>query len=233
MNTSSSYHPDIELLRQYCEGQLSSGLTVMVSTHLSLCSSCREESAAIESDLADQWLNSEVSEPFGESNDSWQQLAEQISAEPQKSAPVSSLDPLLLPACGETVSLPTPLARLAQGKLNWKKLPGGINQASVDLDRKLQCDFIYMESGGQTPPHRHKGTEFTLVLDGSFEDDLGSYGPGDFLLRDGSHTHSPLSKDGCLCFAVLDKPLRFTAGAARFLNPWNQLRFSMKHGLSA
>ena len=79
----------------------------------------------------------------------------------------------------------------------------------------------------------HKGTEFTLVLDGSFEDDLGSYGPGDFLLRDGSHTHSPLSKDGCLCFAVLDKPLSFTAGAARFLNPWNQLRFSMKHGLSA
>lgn len=233
MNTTLNYHPTDAVLMDYSCGKLSSGLTAMTSAHLSLCGDCREKNSAYESTLADEWLADEKTETIEEFNLNWQEMAAQLSATPQGTATKPRLPPLSLPESKQCVSLPASIAHIAQQKLAWKKLPGGINQASIDLDTKSQCDLIYMEAGGQTPLHKHKGTEITLVLDGSFEDDLGSYGRGDFLVRDTSHTHSPLSKEGCLCIAVLDKPLKFTSGVARLLNPWNQIRFTLKHGRTA
>ena len=124
-----------------------------------------------------------------------------------------------------SVRLPKVLAKIASEGLVWKKLAGGINQASVALDDETQCEFLYMKPGSQVPVHKHQGKEVTLVLDGSFSDELGKYGPADFVVRDTSHTHQPASEEGCLCFAVLDSPLTFTSGLARLLNPFLKYRF--------
>jgi putative transcriptional regulator len=107
----------------------------------------------------------------------------------------------------------------------WKKLAGGINQASVTLDDQTQCEFLYMKPGSQVPVHKHQGSEVTLVLDGSFSDESGHYKQSDFVVRTASDMHKPASEEGCLCFAVLDSPLTFTEGLARLLNPLIRYRF--------
>ena len=104
-------------------------------------------------------------------------------------------------------------------------MANGINQASVTLDDKTQCDFLYMKPGSQVPVHKHQGNEITLVLDGSFSDETGMYRESDFVVRTPEHTHQPVSEEGCLCFAVLDSPLTFTSGLARLLNPILRYRF--------
>lgn len=124
-----------------------------------------------------------------------------------------------------SVELPRVLAKIASRGLVWKKLAGGINQAAVTLDDETQCEFLYMKPGSQVPVHKHQGNEITLVLEGSFSDEMGEYRAADFVLRTPSHQHQPVSEEGCLCFAVLDSPLTFTRGLARLLNPFLRYKF--------
>ena len=85
---------------------------------------------------------------------------------------------------------------------------------------------MYMKPGSQAPRHKHHGLEVTLVLDGTFHDELGEYNPGDFILRRGNEVHTPQSDEGCLCFSVLDSPLIFTSGFSRLLNPFQKYFFN-------
>ena len=55
---------------------------------------------------------------------------------------------------------------------------------------------------------------------------MGHYVPGDFIRRSSTDKHTPASDEGCLCFAVLDRPLTFTSGFARLLNPIQTLMFN-------
>ena len=75
--------------------------------------------------------------------------------------------------------------------------------------------------------HTHRGTEYTLVIDGEFSDGLEKYDTGDFIYMDGDKTHSPKSdaSEGCLVFSIVDQPLHFTSGFARLLNPFSHLFF--------
>jgi putative transcriptional regulator len=124
-----------------------------------------------------------------------------------------------------SVSLPKVLAKAASKGLVWKQLGGGINQARMNLDDETRCEFIYMKPGSQTPVHKHQGTESTLVLDGTFSDELGHYQRSDFIYRTEKDIHQPRSEEGCLCFTVLDRPLTFTKGLARLLNPFFNHQF--------
>ena len=81
--------------------------------------------------------------------------------------------------------------------------------------------------GGSVPEHTHRGTEMTLVVNGHFSDGLSDYKSGDFTVMDGNHVHTPTtsSDEGCLVFSVVDKPLHFTSGWARLINPFSHLFF--------
>ncbi|MFT6898372.1 MAG: putative transcriptional regulator, partial [Paraglaciecola sp.] len=110
---------------------------------------------------------------------------------------------------------------------NWSRLAGKLWHAPVDIGGMGQASFIYMEKGGRVPEHTHRGNEFTLVIDGTFSDGLADYGVGDFTRMDSHNKHVPYSDadDGCLVFTILDKPLHFTSGIARLLNPFSHLFF--------
>ena len=100
-------------------------------------------------------------------------------------------------------------------------------QAPVDLGNQGVANFIFMGSGGSVPEHTHRGTEYTLVIDGEFSDGLSRYDTGDFIFMDGEKTHTPKAegKEGCLVFSIVDQPLHFTSGLARLLNPFSHLFF--------
>ncbi|MCG8414543.1 MAG: ChrR family anti-sigma-E factor [Pseudomonadales bacterium] len=230
MNAQVKFHPAEELLIGFANGTLSPGMNVVISAHIEQCAMCREKTSKLEAQATVEWLKStesvETDKDDSISAPNFSHLVADITSQPQQRERVLEDDSVSeIHMLDHSVKLPKVLAKVASKGLVWKKLAGGINQASVTLDDQTQCEFLYMKPGSQVPVHKHQGTEVTLVLDGSFSDEMGKYEKSDFVVRDKSHTHQPASEEGCLCFAVLDSPLTFTSGLARLLNPFLRYRF--------
>ena len=221
MNTPN-LHPDYEQLQAFANGQGSAAVNVTVSAHVAMCNECRLLIDELTESLAESLLDSE-----GQAVETqYHSLINYITNQPQDdSAHRHQVLPEL--TIGDiTVQLPRVLATLVSGPANWKNLTSGIREMRVPLDRGHQSNFMYMTPGSQAPRHTHRGTEITLVLTGTFHDELGHYRPGDYIVRCSDIDHAPTSEEGCLCFAVLDKPLTFTHGIARLLNPVQRLMFN-------
>lgn len=77
-----------------------------------------------------------------------------------------------------------------------------------------------IRAGQKMPRHSHVGSEITLVLRGGFSDETGHFRRGDVAVADEHLDHVPVADDGeeCVCFAVLDAPLRLTGRIGRWLN---------------
>ncbi|MCY3564639.1 MAG: ChrR family anti-sigma-E factor [Gammaproteobacteria bacterium] len=228
MNESIAHHPAEDMLESFARRELSTGASVIVSAHLEMCNRCRARVAEFESREMREW-NAEPEPPPAETRD-FDGMIERIVSLPRQDAETVATPVDDLQAAGfqesfvKDLRLPRAL-RQAAARLRWTCLTEGIHQAIAPIDRETRCEFIYMAAGASTPVHTHYGREYTLILQGRFHDELGSYGNGDFLFRDASHEHQPASENGCLSFAVLDRPLRFTRGLPRLMNPINRLRF--------
>ena len=222
MISEANFHPSTEMLEKFTAGSLLSGLNVAISAHIELCETCRHKTSEIEAKAAIDWLQTNDDQKQNDFSD----LALNIVNQPQieklreKEAILDQIHML-----DHSVRLPKVLAKATSQGLVWKQLGGGINQALMHLDDETQCEFIYMKPGSQTPMHKHQGSETTLVLDGSFNDELGHYQRADFIYRTEKDMHQPRSEEGCLCFSVLDSPLTFTKGLARLLNPFFKYQF--------
>ena len=55
MNTDLGCHPTTELLNDYIQGNLSTGLSIALSAHLELCKSCKQNFAELESSIVNSW----------------------------------------------------------------------------------------------------------------------------------------------------------------------------------
>ena len=222
MITEANFHPSTELLEKFTAGSLPAGLNVAVSAHMELCESCMHQNSEVEAKAAIDWLQASEDQKQTE----FSGLVSDIVNQPQiiklreEESVLNQIHML-----DHSVSLPKVLAKATSQGLVWKQLGGGINQARMNLDDETHCEFIYMKPGSQTPMHKHQGTETTLVLDGSFSDELGHYQRSDFIYRTEKDMHQPRSEEGCLCFSVLDSPLTFTKGLARLLNPFFNHQF--------
>jgi putative transcriptional regulator len=224
MTNEAKFHPTVEQLGGFARGTLTAGMNVVVSAHVELCDDCRGKISSLEAEAAAEMLQ-EIPEARP-SNKEFSSMVDSIVNHPQMQLNEQGSDSVTkIHMLEHSVSLPKVLVKVASEGLVWKKLAGGINQASVTLDDQTQCEFLYMKPGSQVPVHKHQGSEVTLVLDGSFSDELGHYKQSDFVVRTASDMHQPASEEGCLCFAVLDSPLTFTKGLARLLNPFIRYRF--------
>ena len=225
MKTDPGCHPTTEILNDYIQGNLSAGWSVALSAHLELCQSCKQKFGELESNAVTSWVQDATEENTQDFSHLVANIVDQLqvdSTEPSvtRQSPITEIHML-----DHSFTLPQILAKAAKEGLVWKKLAVGINKAKLDIDSETQCEFIYMSPGSQTPMHKHQGSEITLVLDGSFSDAAGTYKAADFIVRGGDDEHQPVSEEGCLCFAVLDRPLTFTRGVARLFNPINRFRF--------
>jgi anti-sigma factor ChrR (cupin superfamily) len=63
--------------------------------------------------------------------------------------------------------------------------------------------------GGVVPDHVHRALEQTYVLEGTFGDEEGMAGPGDFIWRPAGNRHEAHSPDGCLILGFFLKPNEF------------------------
>ncbi|MCR6553186.1 ChrR family anti-sigma-E factor, partial [Aeromonas sp. CPF2-S1] len=147
-----------------------------------------------------------------------------ILAQPEPvAAPVIDLpraQPGELEVAGHAYRLPRVLARYRSPK--WRHI-GAIRQQSLQLDEMgARASLLHIEAGGRIPEHTHQGYELTLLLAGNIQDGDTLYQAGDFIWRDASHSHSPHTPDGCLCYTVQDAPVQFTKGLSRLLNGISQ-----------
>ena len=217
-----NYHPTDKQLQQFAEGNISSAMALVIAAHCDVCSQCQEKVDDINLELSSVIENIHAHE---DRDPAFEKMLASIMQKPiidtkQVAAPRIELD-------GRFFDVPRPLQRFVKNTGNWSHLLGKVWQAPVDLGDAGIANFIYMEKGGRVPEHTHKGTELTLVVDGEFSDGLADYDSGDFIVMDNEHIHSPHSNaaEGCLVFSIVDKPLHFTSGIARLLNPFSHLFF--------
>jgi len=111
----------------------------------------------------------------------------------------------------------------------WVNITKSISDIRVDIeDPKYNSHLIQIKAGTKVPMHTHEGEEITVVLKGNFKDDFGSYKPGDFIIRNGMHKHTPYAETDCICFAITDAPLHYTGLFGPVIN-WFNARFENKY----
>ncbi len=216
-----SHHITDELLLEYATGSLSEGWSIAVATHIAMCPHCRNRLAAMEAAGAD--LLEEIETPLEPSIEdvSWSALSSKIDAlrqEEVEKASVSQTRP-------RARSVPEPLYSYLGGnpdEIKWRALGLGAYHYPIELpDKSISVRLLRIPAGKPVPEHGHGGRELTLVLKGSFSDENGHFGPGDFEETDDEIEHQPVADPGedCICLAVTDAPLKFRSRIVRIIQP--------------
>jgi len=216
-----NFHPDKALLTAYAADTLPLSMTLAVAIHIEFCPSCAQRVAELERQLAQTLL---LAEPVNETDEpAFEDMLSFILQQPEAPTEIEIKEPAI-EIQGQTFWLPRALRHIA--RQNWQQM-GNIGRSRLLLDDQSagRASLMYLSAGAAVPQHTHKGMELTLPISGAFRDDMGEYIPGDFILRDNQIAHQPQSKDGCLCFALLDAPVQFTQGLPRILNNFGDLLY--------
>ena len=216
------HHPSLSLLSNFSQGQLSASLSIAVSAHLELCKQCQQQVMQQEEVAMRQLCDSNIIEDDidFESDSVFDLMLANITEDDSELIPNHS-EARHIEIKGQQYVLPRALQSVRLS--NWLKF-GKLARAKVDLNEgEVHANLLHIEAGGAIPPHTHKGFELTLLLAGNFSDTRGNYVAGDFIWLNGTHTHSPETQLGCLCYTVANDALHFTQGISKALNPIGKL----------
>ncbi|WP_426416232.1 ChrR family anti-sigma-E factor [Aestuariirhabdus sp. LZHN29] len=214
-------HPTSDLLAEYAAGSLPWAQAVCVTTHLHYCSTCTMEvdtlnqlgaqlmagdsEAAADTALLDRVLK-EIDQPR-------EQAPAQVATVPLSAGARADLPPIVNHLIGTT-------------EVQWKRVSSGLRAAHLNVgDTEHEVALHKICAGAKVAHHDHRATEVTVVLRGSFSDEDGVYGEGDFLLREPGETHRPMAAQNqdCLCLSAQQAPIRLT-GAWCWLNPFLRIQ---------
>jgi putative transcriptional regulator len=205
---------------QFAAGQLGDALGIMVACHLESCAECRQTSSHFEhlgGDILESLDSVDISPDFV--SRTMAKLTEDAMARAKfPDAPITNEK--------RDSNFPKSLQRFLPDnldQLSWYGLSKNIQQFDLSFsDKRYTAKFYKIKAGKELPQHTHKGQEFTLVIDGAFSDEGGSYHKGDFILADTAIKHQPKAHadSDCICFAVMDAPLQFTGFWGKMLNPF-------------
>ena len=220
-----NHHPDSQLLQAFATGTLAPSISIAVSAHLELCRRCSRDVHRREARLAESLLQDELTDDQSVTDD-LEVMLQQILQTPPTASPddVVSPAPPVLDWQGQPILMPRALRQLLP--VSWQRM-GKVARARLALSETdgSRASLLAIEPGGGVPAHQHAGYELTLLLAGNMLDEHGCYQAGDFLLLQGSQTHTPVTPDGCLCYTVLDAPVQFTRGLPRLLNGFGSLLY--------
>ena len=90
---------------------------------------------------------------------------------------------------------------------NYGKVVDGMNWHKISYDKNnggYGTYFLKMNPGAKSLPHKHKGFEEFLVIEGELEDADGKiFKKGDFVTFLPGSTHNSYSKNGCLLLVFM------------------------------
>lgn len=210
--------PD-DLLTDYAAGALAEPVALAVATHIALDAPAREAYRRLNSlggALLDEIAPAELSE------ESLERALEQLDAPEPHAIRGAALD-------AETERLvPAPLRPYLGGSLGalpWKKVVRGVEEYRIAAAEPegYKVALLRIAPGRPMPRHGHRGVEYTVVLDGAYDDDDDvRMERGDICAADADDRHRPVAdaERGCLCLIVLDKPLRLSGLMGAIVNPF-------------
>ncbi|MEZ8368839.1 ChrR family anti-sigma-E factor [Vibrio splendidus] len=227
------HHPNAAILKDFVDGTLADSVSLIVSSHVELCEHCQQQvsmltaqaadtvfesdTSAFENDTARLKLSDSEMDAFLADDDEFDfDAIDQITAD---SSQAIEMTPEVQQVTVADTTFTIPRALNSVARKDWMNL-GKISRARLDFDDEAHhTSLLHIDKDGQVPCHTHKGFEITLLLEGSFEDEMGVYNKGDFIWLDGEHTHQPATKEGCVCLTVSSDALYFTKGVSQLFNP--------------
>ena len=202
-----NHHIPEAMLLAYATGTLGKPLAFAFACHLSQCDECRarmETHHAVGGILLDN-------------------LPETALSAGAEHAVMAALEDGFGPPGPEQHGIyPAPLGEIiGPGGPKWRALGGGVKQAILMTGAEGSLRLLSIPASRAVPEHCHNGQELTLVLQGGFSDQTGSFGLGDLEVADESIDHVPIAWPGvdCICLAATDAPLRFRGLLPRLLQP--------------
>lgn len=216
--TAPAHHLSDELLLDYAAGTLDEATSLVVASHLTLCSACRAQARKLDA-VGGAFLDAMT--PTAVSDGAFDAVLAALDAgESEGAAPL----PRRPEPANDNPVLPRVLQRYVGGDADaiaWKKLGMGVETAEIALAAPDKRAFMLKVPGGKAvPQHTHDGNEYVLVLNGSYTDEVGTFGPGDLAISDGEIDHRPVANMGadCICLVVIDGPVRLTGPLGKILN---------------
>ena len=211
------HHPKQALLKTYIAGELPASISVIIAAHIELCPHCQEQVEMLTQQAAKETFTSQCStEAIDLDSIDIDAMINNITL--NDDIEISEVPKAIeVELNNKQYFLPQVLRNLPQS--NWAKL-GKLSRSRITLeDDNLHTSLLHIDAEGSVPAHTHNGFEITLLLEGSFKDEMGTYNQGDFIWLDGKHTHNPITESGCLCLTVSSDSLHFTQGISKLLNP--------------
>ncbi len=217
---SIRHHPDDLSLVAYAAGTLTEGMSLVVAAHLELCPQCRGRVREAQG-LGGALLDGIEAAPLSDA--ALAATLARIDARPGQASP-SVRTPATRPRTfGDLPATLAPWLPAGLERAPWRTLAPGIKHfrfpglASGDGTVRL----LAIAPGTALPHHGHGGAELTLVLRGSFADEVGRFQPGDVADLDPSTQHQPIADTDtpCVCLIATDARLRFTGVMGRLFQP--------------
>lgn len=242
-------HPKGSLLSSFVEGSLPASLSVVIASHVEMCPECQKQveylteqaantcfgessRSATQSGLEPQVerLCEEImdfdSDVEASLNDSELSMLEAITSATEdvehvaETVDLAAITDKEIEVSGAKFKVPRALRNI---EIKPFQGLGKLSRSRLNIeDGDLRTSLLHIDKGGSVPTHTHKGFEVTLLLQGSFEDEMGVYQAGDFIWLDAEHTHQPVTKTGCVCLTVSNDAIHFTKGVSQLLNPIGQ-----------
>ena len=212
------HHLDQATVVRYASGDLDEAFSVIVASHLAMCSTCRKAVRAAE-ELGGCLLDKQDDAPM--SDDLFDRLMDGIVSDP--TSPDVDVRPAARSVDGD---VPLPLRRYVGPSLDgvrWKRAAPGIRRHRIDLGGRTGSSLymLHIAPGMALPEHGHGGNEMTLILSGAYNDMFGRFGSGDIADLDEDVEHKPIVEDGaaCVCLVATEAPTRFKDVVSRLLQP--------------
>ncbi|MTI08897.1 ChrR family anti-sigma-E factor [Curvivirga aplysinae] len=203
------HHLTDTTLLAYAAGNLAEHMSLVVATHLAMCPSCRNRMEEMEALGGVELCASETMIMANHSKDALFAMLDQPSAD-QKPISVSKR-----PTAG---SFPYPLQGFLPEnfeEIQWRNMAPGIKQFPLENIQagRGTIRLLKIAPGITIPEHGHGGTELTLILKGSFSDEIGRFKPGDIADLDEDTAHQPIAdtSEDCICLIATEAPLKFNS----------------------
>lgn len=221
------HHPTFELLQSFVNGDLPASLSAGIAIHADMCQECQRQISQLtdqiaeanfefEANFLDRFIIDEEKDLDEIATIDFDDMIAGITAS-DEIAVLKEKEDKFISFNDTNYKLPDALHNMAFGK---PAQIGKLSRTRIQLDEdEIHSSLLHIKPGGGVPEHTHKGFELTLLLDGSFEDEQGTYVKGDFIMLNSEHQHHPVSEHGCLCYTVANDALHFTKGINKLLNP--------------
>lgn len=218
---SINHHIDDASVLSFAAGSLPPAFAVVYSSHIGMCSHCRQKVRQAES-IGGTLLASEEAIPL--SDGALNNLLEKLDATSRTASAQGN------PPTDETVKddkvLPPQVASLVDrpvSELKWRRAGSGVAIHKIDLGADQSANLFLMKiaAGKVLPEHGHGAHEATLVLSGAYTDKCGRFARGDIADLDAEVEHQPVVDPDaqCICLVAVDAPTRFKGLVQRMLQP--------------